>query len=95
MNKTELLKKYIKNKFVLSGLFLLIWLAFFDEYNFLFQYRINTEKKALLKELYLLKYQTHENLKFLNSLDNTEFLEKYAREKFLMKKTNEDVYIIE
>ncbi|MEY5041130.1 MAG: hypothetical protein RLZZ414_672 [Bacteroidota bacterium] len=95
MEKIAFIKKHIKNRFVLSALFLLIWLTFFDEYNLFFQYRIRSEKKALLKELYLLKYQTYENTKFLNSLDDLEFLEKYAREKFLMKKTNEDVYIIE
>jgi hypothetical protein len=95
MEKIAFIKTHIKNRFVLSALFLLIWLTFFDEYNLFFQYRIRSEKKALLKELYLLKYQTYENTKFLNSLDDLEFLEKYAREKFLMKKTNEDVYIIE
>jgi cell division protein FtsB len=95
MEKIAFIKKHIRNRFVISGLFLIVWLAFFDEYNFFFQYRISSEKKALLKELYLLKYQTHENTQFLNSLDDLEFLEKYAREKFLMKKTNEDVYILE
>ena len=95
MEKIAFIKKQIRNRFVISGLFLIVWLTFFDEYNFFFQYRISSEKKALLKELYLLKYQTHENVQFLNSLDDLEFLEKYAREKFLMKKTNEDVYIIE
>lgn len=95
MEKIAFIKKQIRNRFVISGLFLIVWLTFFDEYNFFFQYRISSEKKALLKELYLLKYQTHENIQFLNSLDDLEFLEKYAREKFLMKKTNEDVYILE
>jgi cell division protein DivIC len=95
MEKIAFIKKQIRNRFVISGLFLIVWLTFFDEYNFFFQYRISSEKKALLKELYLLKYQTHENVQFLNSLDDLEFLEKYAREKFLMKKTNEDVYILE
>lgn len=90
-----MIKKYLKNKFILSSFFLLVWLSFFDEYNLIFQVKINSEKKELLKELYLLKYQTYQNQQFLNSLDNLEFIEKYAREKFLMKKYNEDVYILE
>lgn len=93
INKNKL-PTWIKNKYIISVLFFVVWLSFFDEYNFIFQYNLSQEKKELLQELYHLKHQSHQNNQFLNSLNNIDFLEKYAREKFLMKKEDEDIFII-
>lgn len=84
-----------KNKFFLVGFVFLLWLTFFDNDNFFFHAEL-TEKKNEGKSEYLrLKSETVKNQIFLRNLNNPEFMEKYAREQFLMKKEGEDVFILE
>ena len=72
----------------------IIWLLFFGEYNFM---RINDQKK----EINQLKEQISANLDSAKLYDeklhelNTdkETLEKIAREKYGMKRLNEEVYV--
>lgn len=87
--------KYIKNKYVLSSLAFVIWMSFFDQYNFIFQGDLSDQKEQLLKDYVQLKIQTQKNKQFLNHLNDNSFLEKYAREQFLMSKKGEDIFIIE
>jgi cell division protein DivIC len=94
--KQKLLHFVDKNKIYLGIiLFFVVWMLFFDEYNWIRIRRDSLKYKALKKESEYLqkKIETDKaNLKALKT-DTTE-LEKYAREKYLMKKDNEDVYII-
>jgi cell division protein DivIC len=71
------------------------WLTFFDENNFLYQYRLGKEIKALQKEKEF--YQTEiEKLKLQKEALNTDqkSLETYAREHYLMKKEGEVLFLL-
>jgi cell division protein DivIC len=85
-----------KNKIYLGIiLFFVVWMLFFDEYNWIRIRRDSLKYKALKKEtLYLQKkIETDKtNLKALKT--DTSELEKFAREKYLLKKPNEDVFVI-
>ena len=90
------MKKLLKNKYILTLLIFGIWMIFFDQNSYLSQRKINKElnqlearKKVYINQNELLKVQ-RENL--LGSFDN---LEKLAREKYLMKRDYEDVYLVE
>lgn len=76
-------------------LFFLIWMLFFDEYNWIRIRRDNQRYKSLRKESEYLQKKIESDRERLNALktDSAE-LEKYAREKYFMKKANEDVYVI-
>lgn len=86
---------FFKNFYFLATLFFLVWLAFMDS-NDLFLQRELSAKKADLKEarqFYQDKIMEVKNDQAaLNS--NPDLLEKMAREKYLMKKESEDLYII-
>ena len=84
-----------KNKFFLVGFGFLLWLSFFDNYNFFFHAELVERKDELKAEYLRLKSETVKNEIFLRNLNNPEFMEKYAREQFLMKKEGEDVFILE
>lgn len=84
-----------KNRYLITGLVFLTWISFFDSYNFIFHYQLKQKKKEYEKELYHLKHETYTNKQFIQQLENPAFAEKYAREKFLMKKEGEDIFIIE
>ena len=97
MKKEKLVKifNFLKNKYTLTITFLLVWLIFFDRYDFYTQYESFAELAKLKKEraYYLEEIQKNdESLKNLQT--DTVYLEKYASEKYLMKKPNEDVFII-
>lgn len=88
-------RKYIHNKYFYTGLLFLIWWIFFDQESLIVQYDLSSVKTGLKnqKEHYISEIQKDEAA--INTLQNdTVLLEKYAREKYFMKKDNEDVFVI-
>ncbi len=76
-------------------LFFLVWMLFFDEYNWL-RIRNDSQKLENLKEerLYL-KEKIEKDRQQLHTLQNdTEALERFAREEYMLKKEDEEVFII-
>ncbi len=88
-------KKYINNKYFYTGLLFMIWWVYFDQESLIVQYDLAKIKNGLIdqKEYYL--DEIEKDKEAINTLQNdTLLLEKYAREKYYMKKDNEDVYVI-
>jgi cell division protein FtsB len=84
-----------KNKFFLVTLAFVVWMIFFDKNDLFSQYEYRTQVNKLKKERDFYKAQTDQVNKELTELtSNPQQLEKFAREKYLMKKDNEDVYLI-
>jgi cell division protein DivIC len=85
----------LKNKFFLAILFLLVWLSFFDRYDFYTQYQAVQELKQLQKDKAYFQKEIDQNNGMIQALlSNPKKLEKFGRETYLMKKDNEDVFII-
>ena len=70
-------------------------MTFFDENSFLIDHEFNKEINKLEtdKDFYQSEINTDKNK--IEKLEDPEQLDKYAREKYNMKKENEDIYIIE
>lgn len=87
--------KFLSNKYVWVLLLFSIWMIFLDNYSY-FGHRVLDKQIDELeqnKEYYQQEIKKdQENIKKLKNPDQTE---KYAREKYYMKKDSEDVYIIE
>jgi cell division protein FtsB len=96
ISKTKaLLIKIISNKFVITLLIFFFWLLFLDQHSIwerkVYQSKIDALSKD--KEHYLTKIKKDkESIHELKT--NRENLEKFAREQYLMKKKNEDIFII-
>ncbi|NUM51323.1 MAG: septum formation initiator family protein [Flavobacteriales bacterium] len=87
--------KYIKNKYILSGLIFFIWILFFDQNNLVTQFSYRNELNKLLEDKQYYTQEIKQTLVNLNELtSNPKTLEKFARENYLMKKDDEDVFII-
>jgi cell division protein DivIC len=84
-----------KNRYFVTGVLFVVWISFFDSYNFIYHAKLISQKKDYKKELNRLRLATLTNNEFIKKLQNPEFSEKYAREKFLLKKDGEDIFIIE
>lgn len=86
--------KLLRNKYFLSLVGILVWLLFFDKNDVMTQYDLIQKCRKLEheKEYYLSEIEN--NKKSIEELrTNEKSLETFAREKYLMKKENEDVFV--
>jgi cell division protein FtsB len=85
----------VKNKFFLVTIAFLVWMVFFDKNDLLSQYQYHQQVSKLKQERDFYKKETEKVSKDLDELNsNPQKLEKFAREKYLMKKDNEDVFVV-
>jgi cell division protein FtsB len=91
----QLIPSWLKSKYFLTAVAFATWMIFFDRMDIPTQVkRINELKKLQQSEKNYsnLINATREELKLLKT--NPSTLEKYAREKYMMKKDNEDLFIV-
>ncbi len=88
-------KTFLKNKYVWVLLFFISWMVFLDNYSY-FDHRILDQQISELEDNREY-YQTEikKDQEKIKELNNSEEIEKYAREKYYMKKDSEDIYLIE
>jgi cell division protein FtsB len=73
---------------------LVTWLMFFDNNDFYTQYELIQKCRKLEKDKAYYLAEIENNRQSLNDLrTNKKSLETFSREKYLMKKDNEDVYV--
>jgi cell division protein DivIC len=83
-----------RNFYALTGMAFLVWMLLFDANDFISQYQMSKKLRDLEneKDYYLEKIEEvkkdREEL-----LGNQQLLEKFAREKYLMKKNTEEVFV--
>ena len=85
----------VKNKFFLATVAFVIWMIFFDKNDLFSQYEYHQQLSKLKQEQEFYKTETAKVNKDLDELTSDKVkLEKFAREKYLMKKDNEDIFVI-
>lgn len=87
--------KVITNIFVLILIPFLIWMLFFDENSYLVHRKFTKEINNLENTITFYEAKISEDKATIQKLQDSLQLERFAREKYLMKKENEDIYIIE
>ncbi len=86
---------YIKNKYVITIIGLAVWVIFFDKNDLKTQLELRQKVKQLGKERdYFSQEITVINTEIKELTTNPKTLEKFAREKYLMKRDNEDIFVI-
>ena len=87
--------KIFRNFYFITSFLFLVWMLFFDSNDFVTQYQMRRELGDLErdKEHYLEKMAEVEKDR-RELMGNPALLEKFAREKYLMKRPNEEVFII-
>jgi cell division protein FtsB len=89
------LPKAFRNFYIVTGLIFLIWMLFLDSNDFISRYKLTAKLRSLEgeKEYYTEKIKEVEKDRE-ELMGNRESLEKFAREKYLMKKETEDIFIV-
>ncbi|SFG94279.1 FtsB family cell division protein [Pedobacter insulae] len=84
-----------KNKYFLAVIIFAVWMLFFDRNDMVSQYGYSSQVNKLQQEKGFYLTQIAAVKKDLTELDsNLNSIEKFAREKYFMKKDNEDVFIV-
>ncbi len=98
LNKLKLLThipSWLKSKYLIAGVCFSIWMVFFDPKDILSDLERRDKLNELQTSELLLKQQITDARQELDLLKNdAQSIEKYAREKYLMKKDNEDLFIV-
>ena len=94
-NIINLLPKPLRNKYLVLLLLFIFWIVFLDDYNLINQYKMknNVDDLKEQKEFYISEIKS-DSTELSNLKNDSEEQERFAREKFLMKKDNEDIFII-
>ncbi len=87
--------KPFKNIFLLILIVFSVWMLFFDSNSWFIHNELNNDIEDLEEEKEYYKKELEKDSIEIKKLSNEEGLEKYGREKYHMKKENEEIYLIE
>jgi len=85
----------LNNKYFITILIFGVWMLFFDNNNFIAQFRLNkTHHELEMEKDYYLSEIEKDRRATYELITDTLTLEKFGREQYLMKRDNEDIYLI-
>jgi len=85
----------IRNKYLVVFCFFGIWVTFLDTYNLIDRFENLQKLNELKKEVEFFKNEINVyNQQYKELFSGKNDLEKFAREQYLMKEENEDIFII-
>lgn len=87
--------KWASNKYVLILILFLIWMLFFDTNSFLIHKELNHDINALEDNKEFYRKEIENDKSFIKKMNDSDEVEKFAREKYFLKKENEVIFIIE
>ncbi len=86
----------LRNKYILTLLVFFIWILFFDQNNLVDRFVSSRNIRQLERDKKYFIERIKEDSTRLNQLrTDNDNLEKFAREQYLMKRENEEIFIIE
>lgn len=87
--------KFFRNKFVIATLFFVGWMLFFDHNNIFLSLQYRKELETLTNNKAYYKEQIEKTRKDVERMKtNPLWIEKVAREQYLMKREGEDIFVI-
>lgn len=92
MKITNLLSN--RNIFIFATLAFVVWVLFFDRNNYLDSRTLDHKIEELEAERTYYLQKIREDSTIIAGLKDSAFLEKFARENFLMHRPDEEIYLI-
>ena len=87
--------KILGNRYVIVLVFFMVWMLFLDNTSYMEQRVLNKQLDELEDNKKYYQDEIRKDEENIKLLKNPDQIEKYAREKYYMKRDSEDVYIIE
>lgn len=87
--------KFLGSRYTLVLIFFLVWMLFLDNYSYFDSRILDQQIDELEDNKKYYKDEIAKDVQSIKNLNNPGQTEKYAREKYYMKRDSEDVYIID
>ena len=87
--------KFLGSRYTLVLLFFIVWMLFLDNQSYLDQRILNKQIDELEDNKAYYKEEIAKDQQSIKNLKNPGQTERYAREKYYMKRDSEDIYIID
>lgn len=84
-----------RNLIILATLAFVAWVLFFDRNNYLDSRALDRKIRELESEKAFYLHKLQEDSTVIAGLKDSAFLERFARENFLMRRTGEEIYLID
>ena len=95
-NKNKRWYSFLWNKYLIVGGVFVVWMIFFDQNSYLLHKELDDDIQKLEEDINYYKSELAKQEEQLKNLEkNKDSYERLAREKYFMKKPNEDIFIIE
>ncbi|WP_336375870.1 FtsB family cell division protein [Altibacter sp. HG106] len=85
----------MSNTYVLILILFVVWMLFFDTNSYVIQKELDDDIEALEESKEFYESEINKDKQFLEKMQDSDELERFAREKYYLKKENEDIFIIE
>ncbi len=96
IDRKQIFTIFKEYKYLAIFILFLIWMLFIDTNSWIIHRELSKKIEKLEERKEFYQNEISKDRKALNEINNDqEMLEKYARERFFMKKKNEDIFIIE
>jgi cell division protein FtsB len=93
--KNKPIFKILTNRYFIISIIFVVWMFFFDENSWLNHREFDADINKLKSEKEHYKSEIYKDSLLVKKLEDKKELERFAREKYHMKKDNEEVYLIE
>ncbi len=94
LKRTDLVK-WVLNKYSLTLIIAAVWMLFFDSYNVISQHKMEQTVEQLEEDRAFYREQIAQlQIRADRLKTDPRELERIAREKYLMQRENEDVFVI-
>jgi cell division protein FtsB len=87
--------KILGNRYVIVLVFFTVWMLFLDNTSYMEHRILNKQLDELEDNKKYYQDEIRKDEENIKLLKNPDQIEKYAREKYYMKRDSEDIYIIE
>ena len=87
--------KILGNRYVIVLAFFVVWMLFLDNTSYMDHRILNKQLDELEDNKSYYEGEIKKDSESIKLLKNPDQIEKYAREKYYMKRDSEDIYIIE
>ncbi len=85
----------LRNRYVITFLAFIVWVGFFDQNNLVERHELSGRINELERQKIHYQNEIINNTQRIEELQsNPDNLEKFAREQYLMKKPDEDIFVV-
>ncbi|MDC8003502.1 septum formation initiator family protein [Aureisphaera galaxeae] len=87
--------KVLSGTYIIVAILFLVWNFYFDANSYFLHKELREEINSLEETKEFYEEEIKKDRAFIEKMKDSNEVEKYAREKYYLKRENEDIYIIE